>query len=67
MSATRGARWYIARHTSGARADGLLTVYPNLTSKGFANAMSRLRTLGFIDYPDRGTVRAQPVLFLESR
>ena len=30
-----------------------------------ASGMSRLRTLGFIDYPDRGTVRAQPVLFLE--
>lgn len=39
--------------------------YGNVTSKGFANAMGRLRTLGFIDYPDRGTVAARPVLFLQ--
>lgn len=39
--------------------------YSHLNSKGFTNAIGRLRTLGFIDYPDRGTVVAKPVLFLE--
>lgn len=39
--------------------------YGNVNSKGFANAIGRLRTLGFIDYPDRGTIVAKPVLFLE--
>lgn len=41
--------------------------YENKNSKGFANALGRLRTLGFIDYPrDRpGTVIAKSVLFLE--
>ncbi|HTG26090.1 MAG TPA: DUF87 domain-containing protein [Reyranella sp.] len=41
--------------------------YGNLASKGFANAVSRLRTLGFIDYPSTGRVVAKPVLFLEAR
>ncbi len=41
--------------------------YTNLTSKGFVNAMSRLRTLGFVDYPDRGSAVAMPVLFLDGR
>lgn len=41
--------------------------YGNLTSKGFVNAMSRLRTLGFVDYPDKGSAVAMPVLFLEGR
>lgn len=40
--------------------------YGNLNSKGFANSIGRLRTLGFIDYPDRGTIVAKPVLFLEA-
>lgn len=39
--------------------------YGNVTSKGFANAIGRFRSLGFIDYPDRGTVVAKPLLFLE--
>jgi len=39
--------------------------YGHLQSKGFVNAISRLRTLGFVDYPDRGTIIAKPVLFLE--
>lgn len=39
--------------------------YGNLTSKGFTNAIGRLRSLGFIDYPSQGRVAAQPVLFLE--
>ena len=32
---------------------------------GFRNPLGRLRTLGLIDYPERGQVVAQPVLFLE--
>jgi hypothetical protein len=39
--------------------------YGHVNSKGFANAIGRFRTLGFIDYPDRGTVVAKPLLFLE--
>ena len=39
--------------------------YGNLNSKGFTNAIGRLRTLGFIDYPERGTVAATSILFLE--
>lgn len=39
--------------------------YGNLTSKGFANAIGRLRSLGFIEYPSTGTVRARGILFLE--
>lgn len=41
--------------------------YGNLASKGFANAIGRLRSLGFIDYPGPGQVVAQPLLFLEER
>ncbi len=40
--------------------------YTNLNSKGFVNALSRLSSLGFVRYPDRGTVAAAPVLFLEA-
>jgi hypothetical protein len=39
--------------------------YTNLNSKGFTNALGRLRTLGFIDYPGQGQVVAKPVLFSE--
>jgi uncharacterized protein len=39
--------------------------YGHLNSKGFVNALGRLRSLGFIDYPAQGQVAAQPVLFLE--
>jgi len=42
-----------------ARAAG----YTNTASKGFANAIGRLRSLGFIDYPERGHVRAADVLW----
>lgn len=34
------------------------------SSGGFGNLLSRLRTFGFIDYPSRGVIAAQPVLFL---
>jgi len=40
--------------------------YGHVNSKGFVNALGRLRSLGFIDYPQQGQVAAQPVLFLES-
>ena len=36
--------------------------YTNTASKGFANAIGRLRSLGFIEYPERGTIRAAKVL-----
>jgi len=39
--------------------------YGHLQSKGFVNAISRLRTLGFVDYPDSGSIVAKPVLFLD--
>jgi hypothetical protein len=35
------------------------------TGGGFANNLGRLRTLGWIDYPQPGSVVALPVLFLE--
>lgn len=35
------------------------------TSSTYVNNLGALRSLGFIDYPDRGHVAAQPVLFLE--
>jgi uncharacterized protein len=41
------------------------TGYTHLRSKGFANAIGRLRSLGFIEYPQRDLVAAKPVLFLE--
>lgn len=39
--------------------------YGNLMSKGFANSVSRLSSLGLVKYPQRGFVAAAPVLFLE--
>lgn len=58
----------------------LLDAYPNAMTKAdlaaaagyapsggaFNNPTGRLRTLGLIDYPDRGLVVALPVLFLEA-
>jgi len=32
----------------------------------FNNPRGRLRTLGLVDYPERGMVVARPVLFLDS-
>ena len=52
----------VARDEVAARAG-----YGNVTSKGFANAIGRLRSLGFIDYPTPGAIVAMPVLFLEGR
>lgn len=39
--------------------------YGHMNSKGFVNAIGRLRTLGFIDYPSSGQVAALPTLFVE--
>lgn len=50
----------LAREELAAKAG-----YGHVNSKGFANAIGRLRTLGFIDYPAQGRVIARPVLFLE--
>lgn len=44
-----------------ARAAG----YEHVRSTGFVKAMSQLSTLGFINYPDRGSIAAKSVLFLE--
>lgn len=38
--------------------------YGNASSKGFANSVSRLRSLGFIDYPTRGEIVATAQCFL---
>lgn len=40
--------------------------YSNVTSTGFAKAIGRLSSLGFVRYPQRGMVAAAPVLFLEA-
>lgn len=39
--------------------------YGHLNSKGFVNAIGRLRSLGFIDYPASGRVVALPILFVD--
>lgn len=38
--------------------------YGHMNSKGFVNAIGRLRSLGFIDYPTKGNVVALPILFV---
>jgi hypothetical protein len=40
--------------------------YTHLQSTGFVKALGRLRSLGFVDYPTKGTAVARPVLFLEA-
>jgi len=42
-----------------------LAGYTNLNSKGFVNSLGRLRTLGLLDYPQRGQVGATDLLFVE--
>lgn len=39
--------------------------YTNLASTGFVKVIGRLRSLGFIDYPDSQTMVANKVLFLD--
>jgi hypothetical protein len=47
------------RETLGKRVEA------SHNSSGFEKNVSTLRALGFVDYPERGTVVALPVLFLE--
>lgn len=49
----------LAREDLAEKAD-----YTNVNSKGFANAMGRLRSLGLIDYPQRGQVMAREILWI---
>jgi len=37
--------------------------YGHLGSKGFVNALGRMKTLGFVEYPQQGRVRASDLLF----
>ena len=37
--------------------------YGHLQSKGFVNALGRMKTLGFVEYPGSGQVRASDLLF----
>jgi hypothetical protein len=39
--------------------------YGHMNSKGFVNAIGRLRSFGFIDYPAKGQAVALPVLFVD--
>lgn len=39
--------------------------FTNATSKGFANTLGRLRSLGLIEYPTRGMLAATDILFLD--
>ena len=41
------------------------TIDVSPTSGGYFNNLGSLRSLGLVDYPQPGTVAAQPVLFLE--
>lgn len=41
--------------------------YGNTASTGFAKAISRLSSLGLIEYPERGMVRAKDLLFPEGK
>lgn len=50
----------LAREDLAAKAG-----YGHVNSKGFTNAIGRLRTLGFISYPGQGRIAALPVLFLD--
>lgn len=43
---------------------GERTGYTNPRSKGFANSLGRLRSLGFVEYPAQGIVSAAAILFL---
>lgn len=66
-SSARLLRPLIAIYPRGLEREDLAKAagYTNMTSKGFVNAIGRLRTLGFIEYPRQGVVAAKPVLFLQ--
>ncbi len=51
----------LEREALAARAEA------SSTSSSYINNLGALRSLGLIDYPQRGLVAAQPVLFLEDR
>lgn len=55
----------IAEWPNGMDRDALgeIAGYSNVRSKGFVNALGRLRTLGFVEYPSPGRVRAGDLLF----
>lgn len=55
----------IAAYPEDMERDGVaaLAGYTNVRSKGFTNALGRLRTLGFVQYPSQGTLRAGDLLF----
>lgn len=64
-------QWQIVRELIGAyprsmtREQLARAIDQSFSSSGFQNNLGALRSLGFIDYPQRGQVVAQPVLFLE--
>jgi len=59
-------RAVLEAYPSSIGADELAAkVGMELSGGGFRNPLGRLRTLGLIDYPERGQVVALPVLFLE--
>jgi hypothetical protein len=64
-----GPQARILERAIGAYPDGIskedlaLAVDVSATSGSFANNLGRLRTLGVIDYPSRGMVRAHDLLF----
>lgn len=68
-----GAQWrilaaLIRAYPAAVTRDRLATLAEqSATSSGYANNLGALRTLGFIDYPERGTVVALPVLFVGGR
>jgi hypothetical protein len=43
-----------------------MTAYSR-SSAAFKNPLSALRSLGLLDYPSAGTVRAEPILFIDKR
>lgn len=49
------------------RTDLAITVEASPTSSAYGNNLGALRTLGLLDYPDRGRVGATPMLFLDGR
>ena len=56
----------IDRHPEAMHRTELATAVGNsATSSGFANNLGALRSLGLIDYPQRGQVAATALLFPE--
>jgi hypothetical protein len=56
----------IAKYPQAVSKDDLAeAIGVSPTSGGYFNNLGSLRSLGLVDYPQPGTVAAQPVLFLE--